>query len=112
MSVRGILRKSSPTKKRSLTTQIPDNLNSKKTIQVINHNDYVSNGLCEHREKYKLLENNLQPRYSAPVLNTATSLMHNCENLKKLNIKPIQNLNDLTPRTKTVIAKKVRINCS
>lgn len=105
MNVNGILRKSSPTNKRSSTMNIPDNLNFNKTIQVINHNEHNSNDPSEHREKYKLMEN----KYSVPIFNTILNLSHKCKNLKELNIRSVQNLNDLTPQTKTVITRKVRI---
>lgn len=114
MNVRGILRKTSPPKKRNLSTRIPDDKSVRKTIQVISHNRCDENRSINiplnRIYPHSVAEQPLKQRYSSPELNTALTIAKNYEELKNLQIKPIKDVNQLTPRTKAMVTEKVKMN--
>lgn len=105
MNARGILRKTSPTKKRNLTTHLGNVKQSQRNTHLIDHNHDIDseNANKDFDDKYK---------YSKSAINSTKRVVQKLEHLKKLTIKPSTSTAELSPRTKVIVTEKVIKNLS
>lgn len=106
MNHKGILRKTSPIKKRNASTHfVNDGHTSNNIRQIIDHNH--ANGVGDSFDGFESGTNTASKKYQFSTINTTQNMQNRLQRLKNLTVNDAT-LAELSPRSKGFVAEKVR----
>lgn len=102
MNCKGILRKTSPIKKRNISTNVENGKPNIENVRLIDHNH--ANGV---NDSFGPFNDKGISKYQFSTINTTQKKQNKIQYLKNLTVKEAT-LADLSPRSKVVVAEKVK----
>lgn len=101
MNCKGILRKTSPIRKRNISTHLVNVKQTTDNVRLIDHNHANDIG-----DSFDGFDSGINTKYQFSTINTTQKTKNKLQQLKNLTVKDAT-LANLSPRSKGVVAEKV-----